>query len=337
MQQPLFFFSSPPALLGKSAQQHAIEEEVAVRLCSSSGLPINPFSRPSVASTRETSLTLKAVAGSFNFFFSTVIPNFPRIPSMLKMRDEWAYKPHEFSFGPWHFHEPKLMLATEQFKEMLFEGLIQRLVERQHVNVEVDMSVGIREILKNARSDKKRELEEAIKAVGSKARECYEGDTNVTQEEFHKLLLLDGCFVIELCRKGAGEVSIQESEYKLFSSGMILTIYHDLFLLENQIPWFILEHLFDKTRGPESRMTLVELAITFIRSAFSLDDDQHPITKELLASGSSIVHIVDLTGRYLGSSAKKRKEQQPKQSQSRINWGCCLGSSAKERKEQRQK
>ncbi|GLU11454.1 hypothetical protein SLE2022_281950 [Rubroshorea leprosula] len=118
---------------------------------------------------------------------------------------------------------------------------------------------------------------------------------------------------------------------------MILTIYHDLFLLENQIPWFILQLLFDKTRAPEHKRTLIELAITLIRSAFSLDDDQHPISKELLASGSSIVHIIDLTGRYLGSSTKERKEQQPKQSQCRINWVCCLCFSAKERKEQQPK
>ncbi|GKV33064.1 hypothetical protein SLEP1_g41611 [Rubroshorea leprosula] len=270
-----------------------------------------------------------------------------RIPSLLKVQNERAYKPHAFSFGPWHFHNQDLMRATKQFKKMLFKGLIQRFRERLNVNVEVDLSLSeqelegavsaIRERLKNARSNKKRELQEAIKAVGSKARECYEGGIVVTQEEFHKLLLLDGCFIIELFRKGAGEVSLQESEYTLFSSGMILTIYHDLFLLENQIPWFVLELLFDKTRGPESKMTLVELAITFIHSAFS-SDDKHLISNELLNSSSRIVHIIDLTVRYLGSSAKlEREKQQPKQSQSRINWGRCLCSSAKERKKQQPK
>ncbi|GLU11452.1 hypothetical protein SLE2022_281940 [Rubroshorea leprosula] len=242
-----------------------------------------------------------------------------RIPSMLKMQNEWAYKPHAFSFGPWHFHNQDLMRATKQFKEMLFEGLIQRLVERQHVNVEVDISANeqelegaisaVREGLQNARSDKKRELEEAINAVGGKAREIYEGEINVSQDDFQKLLLLDGCFIIELFRRGAGEVSIQESEHVLFVGGMILTIYHDLFLLENQIPWFVLELLFDKTRGSGSRKTLVELAITFILPAFSLDD-QHPMSRELLDSCSSIVHIIDLTARYLDSSATKRINQQ---------------------------
>ncbi|GKV41405.1 hypothetical protein SLEP1_g48947 [Rubroshorea leprosula] len=84
-------------------------------------------------------------------------------------------------------------------------------------------------------------------------------------------------------------------------------------------------------------MTLVELAITFIHSAFS-SDDKYLISNELLNSSSSIVHIIDLTVRYLSSSAKlEREKQQPKQSQSRINWGRYLCSSAKERKTQQSK
>ncbi|GKV33065.1 hypothetical protein SLEP1_g41612 [Rubroshorea leprosula] len=83
-------------------------------------------------------------------------------------------------------------------------------------------------------------------------------------------------------------------------------------------------------------MTLVELAITFIRFAFS-SDDKHLISNELLDGSSRIVHIIDLTVRYLGSSAKEREKQQPKQSPSRINWGCYLCSSAKESKQQQPK
>ncbi|GLU11450.1 hypothetical protein SLE2022_281920 [Rubroshorea leprosula] len=84
---------------------------------------------------------------------------------------------------------------------------------------------------------------------------------------------------------------------------MILVIYHDLFLLENQIPWFVLELLFARTRVSGSKTTLVELAIGFFGSAFSQDQLQIPV--ELLSNSSKIVHLIDLARRCLGYSSER--------------------------------
>ncbi|GLT57295.1 hypothetical protein SLA2020_302780 [Shorea laevis] len=94
---------------------------------------------------------------------------------------------------------------------------------------------------------------------------------DVAEKEFEKILPLDGCFIIELFRKNVEKVSTRENKFVLFLGGMIQDIYHDLLLPENQIPWFVLELLFDRTRNyPEcTKFTLIELAIKFFSRAIS--------------------------------------------------------------------
>ncbi|GKV44220.1 hypothetical protein SLEP1_g51419 [Rubroshorea leprosula] len=116
-----------------------------------------------------------------------------RIPGLLKMRNEQAYTPYKFSIGPWHFGKTQLLRTGLKLKESFLEGLINRFPDPAT----------------------KSRLEEAIKNVHGKARECYEGgdvydegdNMGVAKEEFEKILLLDGCFIIELFRKNAEKVS----------------------------------------------------------------------------------------------------------------------------------
>ncbi|GKV30998.1 hypothetical protein SLEP1_g39747 [Rubroshorea leprosula] len=109
------------------------------------------------------------------------------------------------------------------------------------------------------------ELEQVIKDVQSRNCQCYEdwAAINVTKEEFEKILMLDGCFIIELLRKSATEVPMQEGDSTLFSSNvMVIAVLHDLLLLENQIPWLVLELLYDRTSGNGSK-PLAEIATEF--------------------------------------------------------------------------
>ncbi|GLU00183.1 hypothetical protein SLE2022_175660 [Rubroshorea leprosula] len=199
--------------------------------------------------------------GSKDFIF--------RIPELFKMRNEQAYTPYEFSIGPCHFDETNMLLRTGQnFKESYFERLIQRF----------------------PKGEKKPQLEEAIEDVYGEARECYRrGDVydDVSKENFKKMLLLDGCFIIDLLRTKDG-----------FSKANYQAIYHDLLLLDNQIPWFVLELLFDRTKDyPECpKKSLVELATDFFSPALPLERRE---TKT-----SNILHLVDFVWRFwVGSQA----------------------------------
>ncbi|GLU07022.1 hypothetical protein SLE2022_240020 [Rubroshorea leprosula] len=95
---------------------------------------------------------------------------------------------------------------------------------------------------------------------------------------------------------------MQEGDSTLFSSNaMYPVLFHDLFLLENQIPWFVLELLYDRTSGKGSK-PLAEIATEFfIRFAFSYDKLR---TEPEIPSSIGVKHILDLARHYLGLSSE---------------------------------
>ncbi|GLU16559.1 hypothetical protein SLE2022_329880 [Rubroshorea leprosula] len=203
-----------------------------------------------------------------------------KVPDTLKMQNPQAYKPHFFSLGPWHFGEPYLMEA-QKYKTNFLENLVRRFPSPD---------------------DKIKELEIVVSQLKSEAFECYGGlgAINVdSRQEFEKILLLDGCFIIEMLRKrdAYGLIPTNYSERFIFSNAMIPTWRHDLFLIENQIPWFVLERLYERTRDSEQDKPLVELAIDVFYSIFSYD--------KLRIQPKKINHILDLAWHYVGFSPEQ--------------------------------
>ncbi|GLU00192.1 hypothetical protein SLE2022_175750 [Rubroshorea leprosula] len=223
-----------------------------------------------------------------------------RIPGLFKMRNEQAYTPYKFSIGPWHFGKTQLLRTGQKLKESFLIGLTNRFPDP---------------------AAKKRELVEAIRNVHNKARECYEGEdvykgqSMDVVKEFEEILLLDGCFIIELFRKHAvlfsenvEQVPIKENEFVHFLTGMIHVIYHDLLLLDNQIPWFVLELLFDKTNEylPCMNLTLVELAMKFFGHVSGYEPRQE-LQRLLSEYNSDITHLVDFVWRFWDVSSERRR------------------------------
>ncbi|GLU16553.1 hypothetical protein SLE2022_329830 [Rubroshorea leprosula] len=201
-----------------------------------------------------------------------------RVPATLKMQNPEAYEPYFFSFGPWHFGEPHLMDA-QKYKVHFLEQLVSRFPSPYY---------------------KIKELEEIISEVQSEACECYGGwgAINVEgRETFEKILLLDGCFIIEMLRKWNGPIAVYQSERFIFSNAMIPTWRQDLFLIENQIPWFVLERLYERTRVSEQDKPLVELEIDVFYSIFSYH--------KLQIRPLKINHILDLAWHYVGFSSEE--------------------------------
>ena len=88
-------------------------------------------------------------------------------------------------------------------------------------------------------------LTNSVMELEKEARECYAGPIDYSPDEFVKILVIDGCFIIELLRKSA-DVELREENDPIFSMACMLQfLFHDLILLENQVPWMVLEHLFN--------------------------------------------------------------------------------------------
>lgn len=203
-------------------------------------------------------------------------------PKILSRHNEKAYIPNAFAIGPFH-HGQENLKRTEKIKYKYLRGLISRAQ-----NPKQKMREFIREITK---------MEE-------KVRLCYAGLVNYKREEFVKMLIVDGCFLIELFRRDGTLVPRDEDDPVFTMSCLLQFLYHDLILLENQIPWIVLDCLFNLTRGENDRKPLVQLAIEFFANMFS--STPSPVDPNQLAESK---HILDLLRNWLVAPIIQQKHR----------------------------
>ncbi|KAL1821282.1 hypothetical protein DCAR_0417673 [Daucus carota subsp. sativus] len=181
-----------------------------------------------------------------------------RVPQSFIDINGRCYQPHIVSIGPYHHGEPHLKMIEEH--KWRFLGTLLHRTERKGLSLE--------DYLK------------AIQPLESEARECYSEVVKFGTDEFIEMMVLDGCFIIELFRK-LGDLYPFEPDDPLISMSWVYSFFlRDLLRLENQIPFFILQRLFDLSTLPEeeSGKSLAELALNFFNSALQRPDevlDQH--------------------------------------------------------------
>lgn len=208
-----------------------------------------------------------------------------KTPNTIQRQKEKAFIPAAFSFGPLHHGHLKLN-AAENIKAMYLRGLISRLSRWE------------------TRKEMLVDFIASIKAVEKEAREYYGEPINYTSEEFVKMLVIDGCFIIEVFRKGAYE-ELREKDDPIFTaSSMLECLYHDLILVENQVPWNVLERLFNMTMEPRHNEPLTQLAVRFMRVSFSIA----PPPSKILPI-QDVKHVVDLLRKWLISFTAKEESK----------------------------
>ncbi|KAG7945514.1 hypothetical protein I3843_15G155800 [Carya illinoinensis] len=162
----------------------------------------------------------------------------PIPPPMFKV-DKEAYIHKIVSIGPFHHNEPSLRAMQTQKRQFL-----DRLVQNQTGQLIHEES------LKNAM----RELEE-------KTKKFYADDfQTIERDEFVQMMLLDGCFIVELLRFYEKN---REGEPLFKTRWMQTNISRDLLLLENQLPMFVLQKIFELTPSLTGEATLNTLALKF--------------------------------------------------------------------------
>ncbi|KAG2685926.1 hypothetical protein I3843_10G142500 [Carya illinoinensis] len=154
----------------------------------------------------------------------------------LRQTNAKAYEPGLLAIGPYH-HGKDHCSSMEKHK--------LRFLQR---------------MLKNRNETSAERYITAMKAKEERARQFYEDQfPKLSSDEFVTMLLLDGCFIIELFRiyhdkmfRGFGFDPIfqsVENEPIFRTEWMIIGIWRDLLLFENQLPFFILSELFEMGEG----------------------------------------------------------------------------------------
>jgi hypothetical protein len=139
-----------------------------------------------------------------------------RVPKQLRKVNKEAYTPKHVSIGPFH-HRRKELSGMEIHKQRYSDYFFQRPT------------------LKKIKED----LQKIIEDNEEKIRNCYSDNCRLKSDEFVKMILLDAIFIIELFLR-TWEKKI---DYISSKPWLIVGIQHDLILLENQLPFFVLEDL----------------------------------------------------------------------------------------------
>ncbi|BFG25264.1 hypothetical protein CerSpe_115370 [Prunus speciosa] len=124
------------------------------------------------------------------------------------------------------------------------------------------------------------------------------------------MLVVDGCFIIELFRKFSAQVPIEVDDPVIHKSWMRTALINDLLLLENQLPWMVVECLFnltqDTTAGNNYPLSLSLPVLTlryFKESTLGMDPK---------VNGTFVnKHLLDfIKNSLLGSYAEKKEFEQ---------------------------
>lgn len=178
-----------------------------------------------------------------------------RVPQTLIDINGRSYQPHIVSIGPYHHGEPQLQMIQEH--KWRFLGSLLKRVQNK--------GLGLEDLLK------------AVQPLEMRARDCYSQALHISSDEFIEMLVLDGCFIIELFRRLGGMVPFEADDPLINMSWIYSFFLRDLIRLENQIPFFILERLFDVTsatsllmgmgQSDQSHQSLPTLTLKFFNNA----------------------------------------------------------------------
>ena len=194
-----------------------------------------------------------------------------KVPDIMRRVQRKAYEPNVISIGPYHHGVARL-----QDMEKLKLKFVRRLFDPNGENgVKLD-------VVKNALG----KLEE-------EAQICYSEEIKLKSDKFVEMMLIDGCFIVELLR----EVWQHKSGHQLpfIQRWMLPTFRRDLIMLENKLPFFVLSELFQITsKSTPPPPCLQKLALHFFNPLLQRDLDTTTPLKSIAAEGIEARHFLDL-------------------------------------------
>ncbi|THG16156.1 UPF0481 protein At3g47200-like isoform X1 [Camellia sinensis] len=165
-----------------------------------------------------------------------------KVHDRLRWQNEKLYEPEILAIGPYHHGKDNL-----QWMEEHKLGYLRLLLKRRN-ETSVDRYIV------------------AMRDLQEQALRCYANSIWLNKDEFVKMMLLDSCFLVELFRKFT-ITSMRDRNDSLFKIDWILpSILRDLFLFENQLPFFVLVQLFDMTKLLDPHDNITDLAIRYCHS-----------------------------------------------------------------------
>ncbi|KAK0607789.1 hypothetical protein LWI29_020586 [Acer saccharum] len=194
-----------------------------------------------------------------------------RVSDQIRIENSKAYEPDKVSIGPFHRNNEALKAMEDQKWRYLYA-----LLNRKPNQLETNLNTCV----------------EALKELESRARLFYKPERYhcLSSDEFVKMMLIDGGFIVELFLKSAIKGLRRRNDPIFSTPGMLYRVRCNLIMIENQIPFFILQELFRIVPIPKQcNHSITDLAFIFFKCMIPGD---HLLHKEKFSQESN--HLLDL-------------------------------------------
>ncbi|KAH8485744.1 hypothetical protein H0E87_027255 [Populus deltoides] len=186
---------------------------------------------------------MAATSEEINVSNRQTVPKFPKVPSTIRQikQNQECYDPSLVSIGPYHH-------GKDELKEM---EKLKVSFARQFVKDCVN------DVNQERYKEKYQEMYRRVEQVASRVRKYYieNESSQLKNEGFAQMMFFDGCFILQFLF-----CLLKQPEKLKMSSHDVVLVARDLFLLENQLPFEVLNELTrilpsTNPKGQESEMT----------------------------------------------------------------------------------
>ncbi|KAA8524572.1 hypothetical protein F0562_010995 [Nyssa sinensis] len=180
-----------------------------------------------------------------------------RVPKEFRQSNEKHFTPTIISIGPLHAKEENLCPAH-----------LLKLSYLKFFLTELQPGKTLKDLI------------QIIRGEEEKARLCYDVNIYIDTDDFVRMMVLDGCFILGLILEHPN-MSIKTNDSQLGSAArheplsgpLLYDILKDLLLLENQLPFFVLTSLYKLVKRHENdHQTLVQKTLSLFQLIMPIDD-----------------------------------------------------------------
>ncbi|KAH7524686.1 hypothetical protein FEM48_Zijuj06G0146000 [Ziziphus jujuba var. spinosa] len=189
-----------------------------------------------------------------------------RVSERLRLVNEKAYTPQVVSIGPLH-HGKDCLKAMEEHKKRYLRDYLKR------TNTSLENYIKI------------------IKENELRLRSCYAETIGLGSDEFVKIILVDSAFIIEVLLRYSFREFRDKSDRIFEKPWMLQDVWPDLRLLENQLPFFILEKVYkpDEISHTE-KPSIIKLSHHFFTTLMHLEGTETMLEN---IETENVAHFVD--------------------------------------------
>ncbi|KAG2667373.1 hypothetical protein I3760_15G110900 [Carya illinoinensis] len=203
-----------------------------------------------------------------------------KVSDPIRQSSEQAYTPQVISIGPFHRNNPKLQ-SMEEFKLRYLKSF------RDRAKIKLE------------------DLVSTIKGTEESVRECYLETITLGSDDFVKMILVDASFIIEFFLKNWSKIW-SKYDRRILTSWLSSKVQLDLILLENQLPFSIIEKIYD-TAFPSPSIYPPFIDLSF--SQFDYFNVQGYKPRNFLSSGIIVLHFTDLLRNFCLPPCERRPKR----------------------------